>query len=409
MKFSGAFKNNLCHNGAMAEKIIVVGGGTFGVSTALELRRRGYAVQLLEPGPLPHPDAASTDISKVIRLDYGADEFYMALMEECLALWREWNEEWGETVFHETGVLYLAGQPMKAGDFEYDSLQILEKRGHKVDMLDPTEVARRFPAWNADHYPEGYYNPQGGWAPSGRVVALLAKAARAAGVEIVEGARMAALLEEGGRVKGILAEDDAEYRADGVVVAAGAWTPYLLPFLQDVMWPTAQPVMHFRPQPAAPYEAAVFPVWTADVDETGWYGFPVQADGTLKVANHGPGWRRDPRRPRELPKGTEARFRAFFEEALPGLAKATRIGERMCFYCDTFDGDFWIARDPERPGLVVSTGGSGHAFKFTPLLGRITVDVIEGAENPWAERFAWRELSSARREASRHGGAPARK
>ena len=33
------------------------------------------------PGPLPHPLAASTDISKVIRMDYGPDEDYLTAME----------------------------------------------------------------------------------------------------------------------------------------------------------------------------------------------------------------------------------------------------------------------------------------------------------------------------------------
>ncbi|GEM_PF-5367534 len=39
---------------------LVVGSGTFGVTAAIELRRRGHPVQLPDPGPLPHPLAAST-------------------------------------------------------------------------------------------------------------------------------------------------------------------------------------------------------------------------------------------------------------------------------------------------------------------------------------------------------------
>jgi sarcosine oxidase / L-pipecolate oxidase len=35
--------------------ILVIGAGIFGVTTALELRARGYQVALLDPGPLPHP------------------------------------------------------------------------------------------------------------------------------------------------------------------------------------------------------------------------------------------------------------------------------------------------------------------------------------------------------------------
>lgn len=384
--------------------ILIVGGGTFGINTALELRSRGHAVTLLEPGPVPHPDAASTDISKVIRMDYGRDEFYMEMMEESLALWRQWNEELGETVFHETGVLYFTLDGMGPGDFEYESYQLLLKRGHAIERLSSDEIRKRYPAWNADIYPDGYLNPQGGWSPSGRVVTLMAARARAAGVNIIEGARFTELIQDGsGRVSGIRTTDGNEHFADTVVVCAGTWTSTLLPWLQNVIWSTAQPVMHFQ-VPAAElphYQPPLFPVWTADVGKTGWYGFPAQADGTLKLANHGPGWPMDPTLPRIMPAETEAMFRKFLGESLPGLATAPRIFERLCFYSDTFDGDFWIDRDPERPGLVVSAGGSGHAFKFTPLIGRVTADIVEGKPNKYAHRFAWRERGEVTAEEAR--------
>ncbi len=78
------------------QRIAIVGSGIFGVTAALELGRRGHAVDLFDPGPLPHPLAASTDITKMIRMDYGSDEFYMALMEDAFAGWDRWNAEWGE-------------------------------------------------------------------------------------------------------------------------------------------------------------------------------------------------------------------------------------------------------------------------------------------------------------------------
>ena len=381
--------------------ILVIGGGTFGVNTALELRTRGHAVTLLEPGPLPNPNAASTDISKVIRMDYGRDEFYMQMMEDALAQWRAWNEEFGEPVFHETGVLYLTLGGMRPGDFEYESYQLLQKRGHPVERLDSSSISKRFPAWNSSLYPDGYFNPQGGWAPSGRVVTLLAARARSAGVSIVEGASFASLIESGGKVQGVRTADGNEYRADAVVFCAGSWTPVLLPWLSDVMWPTAQAVFHFKVGDAKRFQPPKFPVWTADVGKTGWYGFPAQDDGTLKVANHGVGWRRDPRGPREIPPETEPRFRTFLQESLPSLSNAPKINERLCFYCDTFDGDFWIDKDPERPGLLVSAGGSGHAFKFTPLIGRITADVLEGKPNAYAQRFKWRARGNLHAEEAR--------
>lgn len=392
-----------------SSEIIIVGGGTFGVNTALELNSRGHGVTLLEPGPLPHPHAASTDISKVIRMDYGSDEFYTEMMEEALDLWRQWNRELGEAVFHETGVLYLARSPMKSGGFEYDSYELLLKRGHTVERLNSAEIAKRFPVWNSDLYVDGYFNPQGGWSPSGKVVNLLAKLALQAGVRIIEGTSFAALVEEGGRVRGVKTATGVEYRGDHVIVCAGSWTPLLLPFMQEVMWPTAQPVMHFKAADAKSYQPPDFPAWTADVGNTGWYGFPAQDDGTLKLANHGPGWRKDPLGDRSMPTDVEPRFRAFFAESLPGLAGAPKISERLCFYCDTFDGDFWIDKDPDRTGLLVSAGGSGHAFKFTPLIGRVTADVLEGKQNRYSPRFAWRKRGELKAEEARNAGEGVRK
>jgi glycine/D-amino acid oxidase-like deaminating enzyme len=61
--------------------VLVVGGGIFRVTAALELRRRGYGITLIDPGPLPAKLAASTDISKVVRVEYGADAIYMEMGE----------------------------------------------------------------------------------------------------------------------------------------------------------------------------------------------------------------------------------------------------------------------------------------------------------------------------------------
>ena len=349
-----------------SDRILIIGGGTFGLNTALELKVRGYTVTLLEPGPLPHPDASSTDISKVIRMDYGKDELYLGMMEEALIEWRAWNQEFGETLFHETGVLYLTLDGMQPGDFEYESYQRLKARGHILERLTQDDIRRRFRVWNADLYSDGYYNPQGGWAASGRVVTLLAQKARGAGVEILEGTTFDSIIERGGRVVGVETTGGKEFRADWVIFCAGAWTPTLLPWLTEVMWPTAQAVFHFKTGDISDYQPPTFPTWTADVGKTGWYGFPAQNNGTLKLANHGEGWRRDPRLPRTVPAEAEARFRQFLTESLPGLGYAPKIFERLCFYCDTFDGDFWVDKDPDRPGLLVSAGGSGHAFKVLP-------------------------------------------
>ena len=76
-------------------KVIVVGAGINGVTAAIELRKRDHEVALADPGPLPHPLAASTDISKAVRAAYGTDEEYTDLAEHSIKRWREWNRHQG--------------------------------------------------------------------------------------------------------------------------------------------------------------------------------------------------------------------------------------------------------------------------------------------------------------------------
>src|SRR5678815_3719066 len=122
------------------ERVVVAGAGVFGASAALELARRGYAVDLLDPGPLPHPLAASTDISKVVRLEYGADVDYTEMAERALVGWRTWNRELGEPLFHETGVIFLRPTPLAVGTFEGNSFALLSARGHAIEALDEATI-----------------------------------------------------------------------------------------------------------------------------------------------------------------------------------------------------------------------------------------------------------------------------
>ena len=85
----------------------------------------------------------------------------------------------------------------------------------------------------------------------------------------------------------------------------------------------------------------------------------------------------------------------------PPSAHATIVASRLCLDCDTFDGDFFIAPDPDRAGLVVAAGDSGHAFKFAPVLGGVIADVVEGKPNAWAPRFRWRTRGQDAKEAAR--------
>ncbi len=372
-------------------RVIVVGAGINGVTAAIELKKRGHKVVLVDPGPLPHPLAASTDISKAVRTAYGADEYYTALAERAIPLWRKWNEEFGLELYHETGVLFVRRELMQPGDFEYESCKIFEKRGHKFERLNSAKLRKRFPAFNAERFHDGFFDPEAGYVESGRVVVTLVEQARSLGVELVEGIKFIALDENDNSVNGIVLQDLQRIGGDAVVVAVGAWTPYVLPFTRKFFRATGHPVFHLKPDKPELFSPQRFPFFGADISTTGYYGFPLNREGVVKIANHGPGREMSPELPERTVTPEEGKkLRKFLTNAIPALTEAPIVYTRICLYCDTHDGDFWIASDPERRGLVIATGDSGHGFKFAPLLGEIAADAVEGKSNPLLEKFRWR-------------------
>ena len=391
-----------------AYDVIVAGAGIFGLAAALELNARQHGLAILDPGPLPHPLAASTDISKVIRMEYGTDALYMAMVEAAHVGWLRWNELLGETLYHNTGVTMLTRAPMTPGGYEYESYQMLLQRGHRPERLDSAAISRRFPAWMPGAYVDGFYHAQGGYAESGRVVAALVDLAQRQGVSVQMGQAVTAILSENGRVTGVRTADGQVIPAGHVVVAAGAWTPLLVPELAPVMRATGHPVFHLKPADPALFAPPHFTVFTADVANTGWYGFPLHPhQGVVKIANHGVGQRLHPSRDERIVTEADVRhLRAFLADTFPALVDAPIVYTRRCLYCDTLDEHFWIDRHPQLAGLTIAAGGSGHGFKFGPILGSLIADAVENQPNPWLGRFRWRALAAntTGEEAARYHG-----
>jgi len=386
-------------------RALIVGGGVFGLAGALELRRRGWRVTLLDADRLPNPRASSTAESRMVRMDYGADSFLTELASVALAGWDAWNARWNRPVYHEVGILLLRRDSPSPGDFEFESRAMLASRGHLVENVDAAIMAHRFPAWRARRWAHGYFNPRAGWVEADEVVRCLANDARRAGVRIREGVRVERLAEEGSRVTGVMDREGRAHRADVVVVAAGAWTTAMVPWLRGALQAVAQPVLHLEVDDPARWQPPTFVPWAADIAGTGWYGFPATDDGRIKIAHHGRGIPGDPDSETPVSEESIVRCRGFLSDALPELARARVVGRASCLYCDTFDGYFWIGRDPDRRGLVVAAGGSGHGFKFAPVLGPLVADAVGETTSRFGERFLWRPFEgSVRTEPARYTG-----
>jgi glycine/D-amino acid oxidase-like deaminating enzyme len=353
--------------------ILIAGAGVFGATAAIELSARGYDVILLDEFAHPHPLAASTDISKVVRAEYGQDRQYVDMALESIELFRIWNEELPEPVFHETGICCFTVDEMAQGGFEHTCYTELQNVGLEIDRVNAVEIARRFPA-------------------------------ESKGARRIRG-RLDKLEFTGDVVVGGTTEKGQCIEADHTVLATGAWTPDFLPELKRYMYATGHPVFHLDISGSDFFRPPRFTTFMADIARSGWYGFPLHPmEKVLKIARHSNGVRINARDPeRVVSEADEADLRAFLELAFPSIAKAPIVYRRLCLYCDTKDGDFWIDNHPDHRGLSVASGGSGHGFKFAPILGELIADSIENIPNRWLPKFAWRDLAgnTIGKEASR--------
>src|SRR5258708_1278164 len=88
----------------------VIGAGVFGVWSGWHLGRRGRRVLLADAYGPGNARASSAGESRIIRMGYGADELYTRWSVMSLAQWKEFFAATGQPLFHETGVLWLAGK-----------------------------------------------------------------------------------------------------------------------------------------------------------------------------------------------------------------------------------------------------------------------------------------------------------
>jgi len=376
---------------------LIVGAGVFGLTAAIELAKRSHRVAVINPNTIPHHLAASTDVTKSVRMEYGSDQEYFRMAEASIAGWHAWNAQFQETLYHEVGLLMLGKAPFdrQRHAYEYHSLANLKTAGYPTEQLDAAALRQRFPVVNTEVYGHAVFNPKAGYARSGRVIEVLAAYARSLQVDLFEGQTAESLQTEKGRFQGLRTREGRTFKGAHAIIAAGAHTPYLLPELRPYLKVTGHPLFWLQPTDPTFFQPPHFVNFFADISTTGWYGFPYLPEhGIVKIGKHATGLEIDPQRDdRQVTDADVRDMRAFLREAFPSLAEAPLVHTRRCLYTDTLDGHFWIDRHPEIEGLSVSSGGSGHAFKMAPILGQMTADMAEGKPSAWSERYAWRELA----------------
>ncbi|KAI1483155.1 FAD dependent oxidoreductase [Daldinia eschscholtzii] len=448
-------------------KIVIIGSGVFGISTALWLAKSGYVdVTVLDMqdtastayDPLSGIDSASADLNKIIRFSYGSEIEYQRLAIEAAGLWDEWNREVAATPTDElpgrlregdrklwwnSGMLRMSSED-ELGDFEIATLENMDREGiretqfrtdDKADIarakergwahkLDPCRRQERFGTHKA------VLDSTAGFVYAYKSCAWAQHLASKAGVKMIlsplRGKVVDITTEEDRPV--VVTADGSEITADLVVVAGGGWTPSLVPEVQGLLETTAGSVANIQ----IPKDQT--DIWNRFAPENQpvvtWgsrqgkdvYSLPRDENGVFKIGWRSTKWtnfqavggrrisvpktahvteEKETRIPIDALKG----IKEFITINFPELVALGISSTRLCWYTDSIDNSFVVDFVPGRSGVAVCSGGSGHGFKFLPILGREVVKILEGKgeQTVYGRMWKWRSSPEAKRNGLEEG------
>jgi sarcosine oxidase len=328
------------------------------LATARALSQRGVEVVVLETASPGHPASGSQGRTRIFRLGY-PDPLYADMAARSLLLWRDLEDEIGQTLLSTTGQLTFGP--------EVDAIaKAMEEVGHPATELSETARQERFPDFAIDG--PALFEPDSGVLDAPAALHALAETAD---IDLRTGTPVRLLEDEGDRVAVTMA-DGTELAATVAVNCAG---PHAVGLMTRTRIPSARPPTFQQvAYVAAEQPLPIFIEWGEDMI----YGLPVPGEPLYKLAQHRPGPLLDPDHgPLEddadlVTVLTDAAARIF-----PSL-DPTPVATECCVYDNTVDGDFILDRLGQ---VVLGCGTSGHGFKFGPLFGELLADLVTGAES----------------------------
>ena len=348
-------------------QVIVLGGGTMGTAAGWALGKRGVRALVLEQFRHVHAFGSHGGRTRVIRHAYSEGSHYVPLVLAADALWCALEEESGQRLLHRTGVLEL-GVPGFAHVARAARDAAIE-HGLPHEWLDGAEVRRRWPAWAIPDDWEGLFEPRTGFLAVEPALRGMAEVARRLGVTIREEEPVREWRADGDGVS--VRTDRGTYRADRLIIAAGAWAGKALAELGLPLTVLRKVLWWLEVEEPALYVPERFPVFSIASGGGIVYGFPIFDHPGLKVAEHVGGEAVDPDRVDRAAREEEK------EEVVPTARRAFRgvtgraLDSAVCLYTMTPDEAFVVDRHPGFPQVVVAAGFSGHGFKFAPAVGEL--------------------------------------
>lgn len=347
-------------------EMIVIGGGVVGSSIAYHLARAGVRTTLLERWTV---GAAASGASAGGVRQQGRDPREMPLAIAAAARWKNLEAELeADLAYHRNGHLNVITRDADRAALA-ESVAAQQALGLGITLVEGDDLRQLAPALAPDVIAAAY-TANDGHANPGQTARAFAEAAVRHGATLRTGVEVTALARTGDRVTGVRTTD-GDLAADGVVLAAGAWSTALLAGIgiQVPVHPVGLQMILTTPRP--PHLAQVVTASTP-----GPLSFKQLREGNYLIGGGWPG-DHDLANPRGTIQpasitGSLAAARAI----IPDVA-ATEIADSWVgIEAFTPDEIPILGPVPGIDNLTVAFGFCGHGFALSPMTGQVIAELI---------------------------------
>lgn len=197
-------------------KVVIIGGGIYGVSIAYHLTQMGWTdLVLLEKDDI---SSGATAHAAGLVTQFATTQALMQIRKYSIELYSELG------LFNHTGSLRVASSPEQLMELQR-SVSRAKGIGMEVETISPTEVVDIFPQVSDRELFGGIYLPRDGHLDPYTTTTTIARMMRETGAKIYTGTLVTGIeLTPQGEVKRVLT-DKGEIEAEIAIIAAGIWSP----------------------------------------------------------------------------------------------------------------------------------------------------------------------------------------
>lgn len=206
---------------------VIIGAGIFGVSTGVQLARRGVRVTILNDGP-PTNGASGRSLSWLNSARMRSEPYHRLRMAG-IDRYRTLSARYPDAVWlrFDGGLTWDADDERNEIDAAYRHEVSL---GYDARHLTAADVAAVTPGLDASAITRqgAIFNPGEGWVDLPALIGLLLEEFTTVGGALVTDQGPASVVVEGGRAVGAETATGARFEADAVVLATGAAVPKMV-------------------------------------------------------------------------------------------------------------------------------------------------------------------------------------